>query len=278
MKHILLSFLATSLIIVYSPATAQQDSINPSFAKEKFKSPYTTKLWVDGPIIAGGVGLNLFGTSLINKKKDLTPDQLASKTVDKIPAFDRGNAGWYSPQIDLISYYPFQGSFALPVVMALVNKNQRDNLGQVMVLYVEIGGIYTTSAGVFNRPRPFVYGTDAPYEDRIQAKNQRSFMAGHTASTTAAMFFTAKVFCDMNPDSKLKPYVWGTAIAVSVSMGYMRYRAGMHFLSDNVAGFVMGAAVGYLVPHLHKSKKLKDKISIVPYGGPNTGVAMFYHL
>lgn len=274
---------------------AQQDSADQAFANIEMlmklrpqqkeilppgQSPYVTRFKVDAPIIAAGIGLNLLGYSLIMDKKDLTPEQLASKKIENIPFFDRSNAGWYSEKWDKISYYPFQASFAIPVVVALLNKNERNNLGQVTTLYLEtmaiVGGIYTMSAGVFDRPRPFVYGTEASYADRISGNNQRSFMAGHTASTTAALIFTAKVFSDMNPDSKLKPYIWTTAIATSAFMGYMRYRAGMHFISDNVAGFLTGFAVGYFVPHLHKSKRFKEKISIIPYAGPNTGIAVLY--
>ncbi len=281
-KSLLLSCLTLLLYTIQTFAQGDTTSSTEIVPTEKFVSPYTTRFWVDGPIIAGGVGLNLLGYSLIQNKKDLTPQQLASKTIDKIPFFDRSNAGWYSKQWDNISYYPFQGSFALPVITALINKNQRQNFGQVMVLYVEtmaiIGGIYTTAAGVFHRPRPFVYGDDAPLDLRMDAKSQRSFMAGHTASTTAAMIFWAKVFSDMNPDSKLRPYVWGVAIATSASMAYMRYRAGMHFPSDNLVGLGFGAAVGYLVPHLHKTKVLGNKISVLPYGGPNSGLTLLVKL
>lgn len=269
------AILKADSLIIFEPPRSESGiaDFNP-------KHVYETKLWVDGPIIVGAIGLNLLGYSLITNKKDLTPAELASKKIENIPFFDRSNAGWYSKEWDRISYYPFQASFALPVVVALLNKNERNNFAEVATLYLETmaitGGLYTMTAGVFNRPRPFVYGLEAPYDDRVSANNQRSFMAGHTASTTAAMIFTAKVFSDMNPNSRLRPYIWGTAIATSAFMGYMRYRAGMHFPSDNLVGFLTGFSVGYLVPHLHKNKKLGKKLSFIPYAGPNTGIAVLY--
>jgi len=135
-----------------------------------------------------------------------------------------------------------------------------------------VGSIYTMSAGLVNRSRPWVYGENTPYSVRVSATNQRSFMAGHTASTTGSLIFIAKVFSDLHPDSKLKPYIWTTAIAASIFMGYMRYKAGAHFLSDNLAGFVTGFAVAYFVPEWHK-KKLSEKLSIIPYGESHLGIA-----
>lgn len=69
------------------------------------------------------------------------------------------------------------------------------------------GAVFSLTDGLVVRSRPYVYGNIAPIEKRISATAQRSFFAGHTAATAAATFFAAKVFQDMNPNSKAKPYV-----------------------------------------------------------------------
>src|SRR3954468_4485685 len=71
-------------------------------------SPYHTSFIKDGAVIAGGIGLNVLGYSLIQNKHDLTQAELESKSVDNIPFFDRGNAGFYSEKADNDSYIPFQ--------------------------------------------------------------------------------------------------------------------------------------------------------------------------
>jgi hypothetical protein len=185
-------------------------SFNLNFAQttvpKEAASPYHTSFIKDGAIIAGGIGLNVLGYNLIKNKHDLTPAELETKSVDNIPFFDRGNAGFYSEKADKDSYIPFQASFAMPVLMALINKNERQKLGQVLVLYTETmavtGAIFTMATGTIYRSRPYVYGTKAPYDLRLDKNSQRAYFAGHTAATAAATFFMAKVFADFNPDSK----------------------------------------------------------------------------
>ena len=246
----------------------------------RYQSPYTTSFKTDAPIIAAGIGLTYLGYTLITNKKDLTLSELANKKKENIPFFDRGNAGYYSEKADKDSYIPFQASFAMPLVMLLVNKNERQHAGQIAALYLEAmsisGALFTLSAGSINRSRPLVYGATAPTDTKLSNNSQRSFFAGHVSSTATATFFAAKVFADFNPDSRLKPYIWAAAAAIPAVVGYLRYKAGMHFLSDNILGYAVGMGCGILVPQLHKSKAFKN-ISIVPQAGDDyKGLAFVY--
>jgi membrane-associated phospholipid phosphatase len=172
---------------------------------------------------------------MITNKKGITLAELAMKNKEDIPFFDRGNAGYYSEKADKDSYIPFGASFAMPIIMLLANKNERQHAGQIAALYVEAmsisGAIFTLSAGAVNRSRPLVYGSAAPTEKKLINNSQRSFFAGHVSAAATATFFAAKVFADFNPDSKAKPYIWAAAAAIPAVVGYLRYKAGMHFLS-----------------------------------------------
>lgn len=250
-----------------------QDSLDMSHktnarkTQEYIGSPYHTSFKKDAPIIAVGLGLTYLGNTLIKNKKELTIAELANKTKDKVPFFDRGNVGFYDKNIDRASYIPFLGSFAMPLVMILVNKNESRNASQILVLYIEslsiTSSLFTLTDGLLNRSRPLVYGTLAPLDQRLNKNNQRSFYAGHTAATASATFYAAKVFHDLNPSSKAKPYVWAVAAAIPAVVGYMRYKSGFHFLSDNLLGYALGAASGILIPEWHKSKASKN-ISFLP--------------
>ena len=253
----------------------------PPPANGSYPSPYKLSWKADLPIITAGIGLTALGVSLIDKKKDLTPAQYAQKVPDNVWFFDRSNAGWFSKRADDLSYIPFQASFAMPVIMGLLDKKQRQNYGHVLVLYLETmsitGAMFTMAAGSVQRSRPFVYSRTNGLDDeyRTNGNNQRSFYAGHTAATAAATFYTAKVFADFHPDSKAKPYVWAAAAAVPALVGYWRYKAGMHFLSDNILGFAIGAGTGILVPHFHKHK-IKNLSMVPQFGDGYRGVAFTY--
>ncbi|MCF4102692.1 phosphatase PAP2 family protein [Gillisia sp. M10.2A] len=226
-----------------------------SFAQETNTSPYKTDFLKDGIYITTGLGLNVLGVKLIQNKDDLTINELNNLSKDDVWGIDRWAAGYDSEQANKDSYIPMYGSFALPLLLML-NENERQNAGQISVLFVETmattGALFSITAGLVEKSRPRVYNTSLPEEDRIASDEQRAFFAGHTAATAAASFFAAKIYNDFNPDSSLKPLVWGVAAAIPATTGYLRIKAGKHFLTDNLIGYAVGAASGILIPELHK--------------------------
>lgn len=222
------------------------------------ESPYHTDWLKDGVWVGAGVGLNVLGLHLIQNKDALTDEEISNLSKDDVFFMDRWSAGYSSDRADEISYIPFYASFATPVALALLNKNERNHAGQIMVLFVETmattGALFTISAGAVERSRPLVYDTSLPIGDRKDKDAQRSFFAGHTAATAAATFFAAKVFQDFNPESSWVPYVWAGAAAVPAYVGYLRIKAGKHFLSDSIIGYGVGALSGILIPQIHKKK------------------------
>jgi membrane-associated phospholipid phosphatase len=231
-------------------------------------SPYHTSFVKDGLVIAASVGVTLLGYDLIKNKHDLTPEELATKTKNNLPFFDRWVAGNYSAKANKDSYILFDGCYAIPVLGALLNKNERSKFGQVMVMYLETvaitGSLYTLTAGLVYRSRPFVYGDKAPLEKRLDKGGQRSFYGGHVATTAATCFFTAKVFQDFNPNSRLTPWLYTGAGALTALMGYERMISGYHFFSDCVVSAIIGTATGILIPQFHKNKNLKH-VSLSPF-------------
>lgn len=242
-------------------------------------SPYEVSWAVDGPWVGAGLGLNAVGLYLVQNKNGLTTEELANLSRDDVFFADRWIAGNHSAGADNLSYYPFYGSFAAPFVMMLGDATQRSHAGQISVMLIETmsltGALFTFSAGLIDRPRPLVYNENLPIEQRIEDGAQRSFFAGHTAATAAASFFTAKVWSDFHPDSPATPFVWAAAAAVPAWVGYLRHKAGKHFLTDNLIGYGVGALSGIIVPELHK--KENGHFSLYPItGGEYQGFALLY--
>ena len=247
---------------------AVKDNIRLSAANNSLAfSPYTTSFKNEAIIIGSAVAVNFIGFQLIKNKSDLTIDELNRKNTDKLLFLDKGVAGNYSEKADKDSYILFNGSYIYPLAAMLIDKKQRSKFGQLAILYVETigitGSMYTLTAGLIYRSRPFVYGNIAPLEKRLDKGAQRSFYGGHVATTAALSFFTAKVFADFHPGSKARPYVYTVAAILPAIMAYERARAGYHFVSDSMLSYVIGAATGYLVPHLHKNKNLQN-VSLQP--------------
>jgi membrane-associated phospholipid phosphatase len=234
-------------------------------------SPYKTSTKVDAPIIIAGMGLSYYGLTLMMDKDGLTPEEIANLSKNDVNGFDRFSAGWDSKSAKKTSDIPFYGSFGLPFLM-LLDDNASQKAGQIFALYVETmavtGALFTMTNGNIPRTRPLIYSPDVEMSEKTRANARNSFYAGHTAAAASATFFAAKVFHDFNPGSEARPYVWAAAAAIPATVGYLRLRAGKHFLSDNLLGYGIGAAAGIIVPQLHK-KANDSGLSIVPVSSPD---------
>jgi undecaprenyl-diphosphatase len=61
---------------------------------------------------------------------------------------------------------------------------------------------------------------------------------------------------DRGVRSAPRPWITlGVATALTAFVSYERVRAGQHFPTDVIAGSMPGAAIGVLVPHLHRNKQ-----------------------
>lgn len=241
------------------------------FAKaQKSVSPYEWEWTRDGIWTGAGIAVSGLGLYLITQKEGITEAELAGIVADRdrINFLDRWVAGNDSESANKISDHPFALSFAMPFVL-LFDDEVNDHALQVMGLYIEslatTAAIYTLTAGLVNRSRPYVYSEDVALDRRLRNNGQRSFYSGHVAATATATFFAAKAYSDFNPDARGKGWIWAGAAALPAAVGYFRLQAGQHFLTDNLLGYALGATAGYFIPELHKIKG--DHIDLFPGGG-----------
>lgn len=224
-------------------------------AQEKSTRIYQWNWTRDGIWTAAGLGGSAYGLILIQNKEGISETGLSTLNKDNINFVDRWVAGNYNPDADKISYPPFYAAFAAPMLLFL-DDDINDDTATILGLYIEslstTAAMYTISAGLVNRSRPYVYSSEASTAKRTSNDGQRSFYSGHVAATATATFFAAKVYADYHPNSKALPYIWAGAAILPATVGYFRLEAGQHFLTDILLGYVLGAATGYAIPALHK--------------------------
>lgn len=234
---------------------------------------------IDIPIIVVAGGWSYYALSKIYKKDSSSVEDILSLNRDKINVLDRWASYVYYPDAELESDKIFYGAMPLPLVLLLSKEIRKDAL-KIAVLYTEalsITGTLYTSATYFNRYRPATYSDKLTLGQKRVGNQRNSFFAGHVALVATSTFFTAKVFADYHPHSKLKWVFYGTAIAATGATAYLRHRAGKHFPTDIVIGTAVGTLSGILVPQLHKRKKPEDKkVHIYPFAGESNGVAVIY--
>ncbi|MFZ1561702.1 MAG: phosphatase PAP2 family protein [Saprospiraceae bacterium] len=229
----------------------------------------------DGLITGIGISLNVLGISLLNHADHPDATEIATLRREDVWSFDRGatfnnskTAGKWS---DIILY----SASTIPF-LTYFDKTCRNEGGSIALMAVETwlitNGITDIVKASTKRYRPLVYNDQFSLEEKLANGSRRSFFSGHTSSTTALSFFTAKVILDTHPDMKNKWIVWSLGAAIPAAIGYLRYEAGKHYPTDIITGYAVGATIGYLIPHIHKS----DRLSINTIG--SNGLSLTYIL
>ncbi|MDC0740028.1 phosphatase PAP2 family protein [Polyangium mundeleinium] len=147
---------------------------------------------------------------------------------------------------------------------------------QSMVVAADLTQIVKFSVA---RERPLLeYGSVSP-EDRDNRDNNLSFFSGHTsftfsAAVSAGTLATLKGY-------RAAPWIWATGLTIATATGYLRMAADKHYFSDVMVGAIVGSAVGFVVPWLHRPSASLSKdagarlsgmmASPLPGGGPFVG-------
>jgi len=234
---------------------------------QKSTSPYEWKWRRDGIWTGAAIGGNVLGVLIIANKEPFSVAEINQKrnAINDIIFLDRWAAGNNSKAASSLSDIPFAISFATPFLLLLDDKIN-DYSAQVLGIYIEslatTSALFTITAGLTNRARPYVYSDTKSLNDKTSISATRSFFSGHVAATASATFFAAKAYQDFHPNSAAIPYIYAGAAILPAAVGYLRIKAGQHFLTDVLVGYGIGALAGYYIPELHK--KENSTLSLVP--------------
>lgn len=224
----------------------------------------------------GVSALMVLGGEFIERKRgDITEIEIENLSASSIIGFDRGIIDNYSDRASNNSDLLKNGIFIVPFSLFL-STDARSNTREIIMMYCEVGainvGMTKLIKGAVGRYRPYAYNPDVDVSIKLSAPTRRSFFSGHVSHVASLSFFTASVFDDLYPDSKMRYAVWAGALTAPALTAYLRVKAGRHFISDVVVGYAVGAAVGYLVPSFHKITK-DNNIDII---GDQGGLGMIY--
>ncbi|MEM1215069.1 MAG: phosphatase PAP2 family protein [Bacteroidota bacterium] len=223
---------------------------------------------VNVPRIVGytGTGLGLTVTSRIIKSRIETVP-LSTIELGTVPSFDRWSVRVATARPANVSDATLLSSAALPGLL-LLHRKSRNNAGKIGLLYFEAMlinyGLTDLVKTTALRPRPFLRATDLPGDTPVDHNGLASYFSGHTSGSATACFFFAQVFQDYYPDSPWRYGVWATAATLPAVTGYLRIRAGKHYLSDVVSGYLVGGAIGMLIPILHKKPITERRLNVSP--------------
>lgn len=220
-----------------------------------FQSPYNLSWQLDIPMGAVAVGM---GTAYLIMDKQTEPLSFAAlQALDRnqVPLFDRDATYNWSKPVKTTSDVFLYSSMAIPSLLFIDKKIQKDYLqvGTIWAQTFALNAALTSLTKVLvKRPRPFLYNKNVPAHYKEESDGRYSFFSGHTSVSAAMCFMTAKIYHDYNPNSRAVPWVWLGAATVPAITGILRNQTGKHFWTDIITGYLVGAAIGILVPELHK--------------------------
>ena len=221
---------------------------------------YNFSLKKDLIIIGSGIGLTTLGIVFQNNADVAILEEINALDRRDINRFDRGATSNNSSKARDISDIILYTSATLPIFAYLVPKCRfEESAVGIMALETVLitSGLTNIAKGLSQRYRPFNYNPDVDIETKLDESSRKSFFSGHTSVTASMSFLMASVITDVHPEMKNKYLIWTLAAAIPASIGYLRYEGGRHFPTDVITGYAVGATVGYLIPKLHKSKKLE---------------------
>ncbi len=220
-------------------------------------NPYELNWKLDGPLLGGVFALSVGGVLLERNIDDYTIDDINALDINNVPFFDRFATKKYSSAFKKNSDILFFSSFAMP--FSMINKRTKNHIGIHAVMTAETILLTSAFTGIakiaVQRPRPLVFNSSIPIEDKLSKSNKYSFFSGHTSLTATSFFYTAQIFSDYFPESKWKPLVWTIAATIPAIVGFSRVYAGKHYPSDVIVGYLVGAGTGMLIPRIHRTKK-----------------------
>jgi membrane-associated phospholipid phosphatase len=225
----LLALAALLWLAPVPPARAQEYSLN----------------WIaDGALLATGLGSAILSQVLL---QPASPGSFGP--IPQVNSFDRLAVFGYSQALDVTSDVFQYATAAMPVMFAFLCR--LDQAAAIGVVYLEALSWAFAAKNLLKflvpRYRPYVYSGSGP------APSTDSFPSGHATIAFTAAAFSLYTFQAYFPSS---PYLLPVALAgygLAALTATFRVVSGMHFLTDVLAGALLGTVVGYGIPLLHRT-------------------------
>ncbi|MEL6359044.1 MAG: phosphatase PAP2 family protein, partial [Bacteroidota bacterium] len=197
-------------------------------------------------VLGLGGALTFSSIMIGNDVEPLTIAEINALDPDRIWGIDRYSLRHFSVRADEATDKLLLAAFASPFLL-LLDDPGRNNFGDISLIVFQgallNSGLINLSKVLARRPRPYNYNPDAPEDFKTINSARYSFFSGHAATSAYFSFTTAKLFNDLYPDSRARPWVWAGAALVPLAVSYGRMRAGRHFFTDVLTGFAVGTAV-----------------------------------
>jgi membrane-associated phospholipid phosphatase len=245
--------LAPKSVAQQAEETAEVAEPTPIVASPKDPLHPAYQLYAEFDLPVLGVGLVFAASRLVREQLAYCAPLCDRGELNKL---DRRTAGFWSPAWRLSSDVGLVTMMAGAAALLIADEGFVDALNDgVVVAESALASVATVSIMTLaaSRPRPFLYGEDAPLKDRNSSDASLSFLSSHASVAFAVATSTFITTRRLHPHSKLPWIVAGVGGSMAALVAVARVFAGRHFISDVTGGAIVGTSLGVLVPALHGS-------------------------
>lgn len=240
------------LIFAVALASPRPAAAEPAASDPLALPAYELDLRIDVPVVLVA-GLVQLGWAFSDV---LAPPYCAPLCTDTnaLPFLDRSTAGNYDERwaraSDVGLYAVAAGSLATLLIDEGIRHGLNDALVVIEAVFVANATAIISSLAT-RRPRPLLYGTAAPEDERRKPAAALSFFSGHATTTSAATLATFMTLRRRRPGSWIPWAALAAGLGITAFVSVGRVMAGRHFPTDVLVGTAVGASVGIAVPALH---------------------------
>ncbi len=143
-------------------------------------------------------------------------------------------------------------SILMPAILFATPKDEWITIGTMYAETMLMAyGLKELGKVCVNRARPYMYFSGFPQDSVDDGDWSNAFPSGHSTLAFAGASFTSYVFTEYFPDSVMKIPVIATSCTLALGTAAFRIASGNHFITDVIAGAMIGTVCGLLVPWLH---------------------------
>ena len=209
--------------------------------------PLDLTLALAGSALTGG------GLLVANRVPPVTEEQRLQLRIQDLPSIDRALVFPDHPLIGGISDLVAYGQVLVPIGAAAFGLQRRDAQDLLarhyQVLTITYGSAYLLKAAV-RRARPYLYDPAVSPHRATDPAGANSFPSSHVAIAFASAAFISTV-ADQYWEERYTTLLIVGSYATATMAAILRIAAGRHFVSDVLAGALLGIVVGWGVPTAH---------------------------
>jgi len=243
-KYLVLFVLIINIIPLKSSGISNYDNFN--FEKVTLKN--STPLFI-------GIGLNTINLYTSYNLDPLNKTNINNLNPNSINPFDSWAINNHSNTAKNWSDYLLYYHAIMPLFL-LAQIDDADITHSYTYMYAESQvinlGLNILTKNLATRTRPYAYNQTVPLSQKLTPDTKLSFYSGHTSFSFTSAVYVSKMFDELKINPDLNSIVWSINLLTASITGYLRIEAGKHFPTDVIVGAVIGSAIGYYLPEIHR--------------------------